>query len=63
MKDTSLGVAVAFPEMYLISQTLMNQSGRALQGMVIIMLVYLSISLTFSVILNWYNSRVVFAER
>lgn len=63
MKDTSLGLAVAFPEMYLISQTLLNQSGRALQIMIIIMLVYLSISLTFSVLLNWYNSRVVFAER
>lgn len=63
MKDTSLGLAVAFPEMYLISQTLLNQSGRALQIMIIIMLVYLMISLTFSVILNWYNSRVVFVER
>ncbi|MCA9995862.1 MAG: ABC transporter permease subunit [Anaerolineales bacterium] len=63
MKDTSLGLAVAFPEMYLISQTLLNQSGRALQIMIIIMLVYLSISLTFSVLLNWYNSRVVFVER
>lgn len=63
MKDTSLGLAVAFPEMYLVSQTLLNQSGRALQIMIIIMLVYLSISLTFSVVLNWYNSRVVFVER
>ncbi|MCB0120779.1 MAG: hypothetical protein KDE58_00970, partial [Caldilineaceae bacterium] len=63
MKDTSLGVAVAFPEMYLISQTLMNQSGRALQIMIIIMLVYLLISIFFSVLLNWYNQRVVFVER
>lgn len=63
MKDTSLGVAVAFPEMYLISQTLMNQSGRALQIMIIIMLVYLSISIFFSVILNWYNQRIVLVER
>ncbi len=63
MKDTSLGVAVAFPEMYLISQTLMNQSGRALQIMVIIMLVYLAISIFFSSILNTYNRRVVLVER
>ena len=63
MKDSSLGVAVAFPEMYLISQTLMNQSGRALQIMIIIMLVYLAISIFFSVILNWYNQRVVLVER
>jgi len=63
MKDTSLGVAVAFPEMYLIAQTTMNQSGRALQIMIIIMLVYLSISIFFSTILNWYNQQVVFVER
>lgn len=63
MKDTSLGVAVAFPEMYLISQVLMNQSGRALQIMIIIMLVYLAISIFFSAILNWYNQRVVLVER
>lgn len=63
MKDTSLGVAVAFPEMYLISQVLMNQSGRALQIMIIIMLVYLAISIFFSALLNWYNQRVVLVER
>lgn len=63
MKDTSLGVAVAFPEMYLISQVLMNQSGRALQIMVIIMLVYLAISIFFSALLNWYNQRIVLVER
>ena len=63
MKDTSLGVAVAFPEMYMISQTLMNQSGRAVQIMALIMIVYLSISIFFSAILNWYNDQVVLVER
>lgn len=63
MKDTSLGVAVAFPELYIISQTLMNQSGRAVQMMIIVMLVYLSISLFFSAILNWYNDRITLKER
>ncbi len=63
MKDTSLGVAVAFQDVYLVSQTLMNQSGRALQIMIILMLVYLAISLFFSSVLNWYNDRVVIVER
>ena len=63
MKDTSLGVAVAFPELYQASQVLMNQSGRAVQIMAIIMVVYLSISIFFSAILNWYNSTVVLVER
>ena len=63
MKDTSLGLAVAFPEMYLVSRTILNQSGRAVQLVIIIMLLYLSISLIFSVILNWYNSRITLRER
>lgn len=63
MKDTSLGLAVAFPEMYLVAQTTINQSGRALQVMVVIMLVYLAISIAFSAILNWYNERVTLVER
>ncbi len=63
MKDTSLGVAVAFQEVYLVSQTLMNQSGRALQIMIVLMIIYLSISIFFSAILNWYNDRVVIVER
>lgn len=63
MKDTSLGLAVAFPEMYLVAQTTINQSGRALQVMIVIMLVYLAISISFSAILNWYNERVTLVER
>ncbi|MFT5194274.1 MAG: general L-amino acid transport system permease protein [Cellvibrionaceae bacterium] len=63
MKDTSLGVAVAFPEIYIVSQTLMNQSGRVLQIMIVLMAVYLSISLLFSVVLNWYNDRILIVER
>ncbi len=63
MKDTSLGIAIGFPDMYMVSFTTMNQSGRALQLMVLMMLVYLTISLVFSVILNWYNERAKLVER
>ena len=62
-KDTSLGIAVAFPEMYHVSNTMMNQSGRVLQIFVLMMLVYMVISLTFSILLNWYNDRVKMVER
>ncbi|MCP4357299.1 MAG: ABC transporter permease subunit [Chloroflexi bacterium] len=63
MKDTSLGIAIGFPDMYMVSFTTMNQSGRTLQLMVLMMLVYLTISLVFSIILNWYNSRHTLMER
>jgi len=63
MKDTSLGVAIGFPDMYMVSFTTMNQSGRALQLMILMMLVYLTISLVFSLLLNWYNERNKMVER
>lgn len=63
MKDTSLGIAIAFPDMYSVSNTIMNQSGRAVQGVVLLMSVYLVISLVFSVLLNAYNSRNTMVER
>lgn len=63
MKDTSLGIAIGFPDMYMVSNTVINQSGRALQLVVLMMLVYLTISLIFSLILNWYNERNKLVER
>ncbi len=63
MKDTSLGLAVGYPDMYQVTFTTMNQSGRAVQGILLLMVVYLTISLIFSIVLNWYNSRNVLVER
>lgn len=63
MKDTSLGLAIGFADMFLVSRTIMNQSGRALQIMAVIMVVYLAISLTFSLVLNAYNKSVMIVER
>jgi len=62
-KDTSLGIAIGFPDMYAVAYTTMNQSGRVLQLFVLIMLVYMLISLGFSVILNWYNEKIKLVER
>lgn len=62
-KDTSLGIAVGFPDMYLVANTSMNQSGRVLQIFILMMLVYMTISLTFSILINRYNSRIKRKER
>ena len=62
-KDTSLGIAIGFPDMYRVSFTSMNQSGRTLQLFILMMLAYMLISLTFSIILNWYNERTKLVER
>jgi general L-amino acid transport system permease protein len=63
IKDTSLGLAVGFSDMYRNSIVTINQSGRALQVFIIMMLVYLAISIVFSIVLNWYNDRNVLRER
>jgi len=62
-KDTSVGIAIGFPDMYSVSYTTMNQSGRTLQLFILMMLVYMLISLGFSVLLNWYNERIKLVER
>ena len=41
----------------------MSQSGRELETILLLMLVYLTISLTISAVMNWYNNRVKLVER
>jgi general L-amino acid transport system permease protein len=63
IKDTSLGIALGFPDMYQVSNTTINQSGRAVQLIILMMIIYLIISLIFSGLLNWYNDRIAIVER
>lgn len=62
-KNSSLAVAVGYPDVVSIANTTINQSGRAVECIAIIMLVYLSTSLSTSVIMNWYNQRMAIKER
>lgn len=63
VKNSSLATAVAYPELFQISGTVLNQTGRAVQIIVIVMLSYLAFSLVISAFLNWYNTRVQLVER
>jgi general L-amino acid transport system permease protein len=62
-KNSSLGVAIAYPELVSVGGTILNQSGQAIEIIAITMAVYLSISLLISLGMNWYNSRVRLIER
>lgn len=62
-KNTSLGIAVAFPEMVQVGQTMFNQTGDTIQVILIWMGFYLSISLFLSVLVNYYNRRTQLVER
>jgi len=57
-KNSSLAVAIGYPDLVSIANTTMNQTGQAIEGVAIIMLVYLTISLTISAFMNWYNRRI-----
>jgi len=46
-----------------IANTTMNQTGQAIEAIAIIMAVYLTISLSISAFMNWYNDRVRLVER
>jgi len=62
-KNSSLGVAIAYPELVSVGGTILNQSGQAIEIIAITMAVYLTISLLISLGMNWYNARVRLIER
>ncbi len=62
-KNSSLAVAVGYPDLVSIANTTMNQTGQALEAIAILMAVYLVISLAISLFMNWYNQRVRLVER
>jgi len=62
-KNSSLAVAIAYPDLVAMGGVVMNQSGRAVEIVLIWMFVYLTISLLTSAFMNWYNARVRLVER
>ncbi len=62
-KNSSLAIAIGYPDLYAVSRIMINQAGRAVPIMILIMAAYLAMSLTYAVIGNIYNWRVRFVER
>jgi len=62
-KNSSLAVAIGYPDLVSIVNTTLNQTGQAIEGIAIIMSVYLGISLSISLFMNWYNTRIALVER
>jgi general L-amino acid transport system permease protein len=58
-KNSSLAVAIGYPDLVSIANTTMNQTGQAIEGIAVIMAVYLTISLSISAFMNWYNARIM----
>lgn len=62
-KNSSLAIAIGFPDLFSVAGTVFNQTGTAIEIVVLLMLSYLSMSLFTSLLLNIYNRRVQLVER
>lgn len=62
-KNSSLAIAIGYPDLFSISGTVINQTGATIEVILIMMLSYLSMSLFTSLLMNIYNSRVRLVER
>jgi general L-amino acid transport system permease protein len=64
IKSSSLGAAVAYPELFQIfAGTVLQQTAREIETMFLLMAIFLSISLATSALMNWYNHRVALVGR
>lgn len=62
-KNSSLAIAIGYPDLFNVSLTILNQTGAEVQMFLLIMGTYLSFSLVTSLVMNWYNRRIAFSER
>lgn len=62
-KNTSLAIAIGYPDIYFVATTTFNQTGKAVEVMLLIILTYLILSLTISIVMNLFNRTVQIKER
>jgi general L-amino acid transport system permease protein len=62
-KNSSLAVAIGYPDLYAIGGTILNQTGQAIEIVAIFMIIYLSLSLLTSLLMNWFNAKMALKER
>jgi general L-amino acid transport system permease protein len=62
-KNSSLAVAIGYPDFVSVAGTTINQTGQAIEGVALIMAVYLVFSLSTSAFMNWYNKKMKLVER
>ena len=62
-KNSSLAIAIGYPDLVAIGGTIMNQKGQPVEVVVIWMVVYLGISIVTSLVMNWFNAKMALVER
>ncbi|WP_105009727.1 amino acid ABC transporter permease [Rhizobium leguminosarum] len=63
IKNSSLAVAVGYPDLFAIVNSMISDTGQAVEGVTIIILAFLTISLAVSALMNWYNRSVALVTR
>ena len=62
-KNSSLAIAIGYPDLVASINVTINQTGQAIENVLLIMAAYLSVSLSISAFMNWYNKRIALRER
>ncbi len=62
-KNSSLAIAIGYPDLVAAVNVTINQTGQAIENVLIIMAAYLTVSLGISAFMNWYNKRIALRER
>jgi len=62
-KNSTLAAAIGYPELLHVSSSITSQTGRVVEMMSILMVIYLTLSLITSLVMNWYNQRIQLVER
>jgi len=63
VKNSSLAIAIGYPDLFKVGQTMANQTGQPVPVIILVMSTYLAISLATSALMNLYNRRVQVLER
>ena len=63
VKHSSLAVAIGYPDLVSVVNTTLNQTGQAIEGILIIMAAFMTVSLCISLAMNAYNRRIALVER
>ena len=62
-KNSSLAIAIGYPDLVASINVTINQTGQAIENVLIIMVAYLTVSLSISLFMNWYNKQIALRER
>ncbi|AYG59028.1 amino acid ABC transporter permease [Rhizobium jaguaris] len=63
IKNSSLAIAIGYADLVAVGGVILNQSGRAVEVVIIWMVIYLALSIATSLFMNWFNAKMALVER